>query len=172
MLHVLRWLFVLSILLSATPVAAEDTATGRLNTALALLPESSQVAAGTVVIEVGPIPSLPGALGGFYPQERRIVLAPALFEDGVDITVLATMLLHELVHARQYAGRAPGERACYEDEIEAFRAQAIFWMDAYGPNGKQPATSRAEIGLNNLVMAHRRGVLDQWVRPAYAEICR
>jgi hypothetical protein len=168
----LRLFFVLAILLSATPAAAEDTATGRLNTALALLPESSQVAARTVVIEVAPIPSLPGALGGFYPQERRIVLRPVLFEDGVDIAVLATMLLHELVHVQQYANRSPGERACYEDEIEAFRAQAIFWMDAYGPNGKQPATSRTEIGLNNLVMAHRRGILDQWVVPSYVEICR
>jgi len=207
-LRILRLLLVLCLFLSAASVAAEETpapvsdtvrsfdtdsresSTGRLNAALGLLPENSQAAARTVTIEVAPVSSPSGALGGFYPQEHRIVLSPALLAEDVDIAVLATMLIHELVHVQQYAERSvsqtgtersasqtgadrgPDERSCYPDEIEAFRAMATFWMDVYGPNGKQPAASRTEIGLNNLVMAHRRDVLEEWVTPAYVEICR
>ena len=73
-------------------------------------------------------PGLRSQAGAFFPDTGRIELAPDL---DLTTTYGQSFLLHELVHAAQFAEGADGRAACPAAlEAEAYRVQAQFLQEA------------------------------------------
>jgi hypothetical protein len=97
--------------------------------------------------------------------ESEIVVDDALVQAG-ETDVLAALLVHEATHLdRAIAGTACWyDDACtdlangvrMEEEIAAHRAEADWWIAAYGSDGKRFAF-RADHGMNLLVRAYLAG---------------
>ena len=83
---------------------------------------------------------------------------------GVSADVLAAVLIHETMHVAQYQKRSglrsPAE--CIEDEIEAFAAEAQWWAERHGKDGKLDP-NEAEQQMNRLVLAWQAELLEAFV---------
>ena len=97
---------------------------------------------------------------GYYsPARNRIVVSDELRDAGAP--ALAAVLIHETMHVAQYRERS-GRRSpaeCIEDEIEAFKAEAQWWFEWHGHNGKDRPDNEAEQHMNDLLDAW----LDEWL---------
>ena len=110
--------------------------------------------------------------GYYFPAHNRIVVKEELRNASAD--VLAAVLIHETMHVAQYRERSglrsPAE--CIEDEIEAFKAEAQWWAERHGRNGKDQA-NLTEQRMNNLVRAWLNERLEEFVllSDGYQEQC-
>jgi hypothetical protein len=107
---------------------------------------------GTVLlVALGP---LDDEWGHYTPEVGVIVVDPAL--DGAGPRTVATLLAHELTHARRdLTGQvradeeADGaETACVADEHEAQLNELEVWRAIFGPEGKADATHTYERQVN------------------------
>lgn len=100
--------------------------------------------------------------GRYSPIRNRIEVNEELRDASAD--VLAAVLIHETLHVAQYQERS-GRRSpaeCVEDEIEAFAAEAQWWAEQHGDDGKEEQ-SEAERHLNGLLLAWQLGMLEAFV---------
>lgn len=115
------------------------------------------IAAGTEVV-FGPAQGY----GYFNPAHSRIVVNEDLRDASADVQ--AAVLIHETMHVAQYQVRkglrSPAQ--CVEDEIEAFKAEAEWWADRHGHEGKANP-SQAEKRMNDLVHAWLNELLEAFV---------
>jgi hypothetical protein len=115
---------------------------------------------GTVLlVALGP---LDDEWGHHTPQAGVIVVDPAL--EGADPRTVATLLAHELTHARrELTGQvradeeADGpEAACVADEHEAQLNELQVWQTTFGPEGKAGATHAYERQVNLELARYQR----------------
>lgn len=113
-----------------------------------------------------------GSYGYYSPSRSRIVVSEEIRDESADVQ--AAVLIHETIHVAQYSDskkkRSPAE--CITEEIEAFKAEAQWWAERYGRDGKdQP--NRVEQRMNNLVLAWRAERLEEFVllSDGYQEQC-
>ena len=111
---------------------------------------------------------------GYYsPSRNRIVVSEDLRD--ADADVLAAVLIHETMHVAQYQERR-GPRTpagCIEDEIQAFKAEAQWWFEWHGHNGKDRLDSDVEQHMNELLDAWLDEYLEAFVllSDGYQEQC-
>ena len=111
--------------------------------------------------------------GYYFPAHNRIVVSEELRYASAD--VLAAVLIHETVHVAQYQKRrglrSPAE--CVENEIEAFKAEAQWWSEWHGQDGKARPDGDAERHMNELLKAWRNEWLEAFVllSDGYQEQC-
>lgn len=113
-----------------------------------------------------------GSYGYYSPSRNRIVVSEEIRDESAD--VLGAVLIHETIHVAQYRDskkkRSPAE--CITEEIEAFKAEAQWWAERYGRDGKdQP--NRVEQRMNNLIQAWLDKRLEEFVllSDGYQEQC-
>lgn len=97
---------------------------------------------------------------------RSYIKIASRFVDGQEADVLAALLVHEATHVDRYVhGTACSfTETCtilsngveLEEEVAAHRAEAEWWIAAYGENGKRFALGY-DYGMNELVDAYRDG---------------
>ncbi len=100
--------------------------------------------------------------GRYSVARNRIQVSAELRGGSVD--VLAAVLIHETMHVAQYQMRSgrrlPAE--CVEDEIEAFAAEAQWWAERHGEDGKRNP-NEAEHRMNGLMRAWQSELLEVFV---------
>jgi hypothetical protein len=76
-------------------------------------------------------------VGALYSARRRWLAVNVRWHDA-DPKAVATLLSHELSHARDFAANRPiwTSAGCFETEQVAFKTQAAVWEAFYGPRGK------------------------------------
>ncbi len=110
--------------------------------------------------------------GYYFPAHNRIVVREELRNASAD--VLAAVLIHETMHVAQYRERSglrsPAE--CVEDEIEAFKAEAQWWAEWHGHDGKDNP-NQVEQRMNELMYAWLTELLEAFVllSDGYQEQC-
>lgn len=94
-----------------------------------------------------------GGLASYRSNDRTLTVDPA-FVAG-DPRAVATLLVHETLHALYDAGMRSGAtgRACIDEEADAFAAQSAFWASQWGPAGRPDATTDLEVELNRTLQA-------------------
>ena len=77
------------------------------------------------------------AKGLFEPWNNRVLLDESLRDESQYVRV--AWLVHELMHAWRHADDhlVSTPEQCFEDETLAFRAQARWWYEKFGRNGKR-----------------------------------
>jgi hypothetical protein len=110
-------------------------------------------------------------LGAFRTDPYSIQISSSVTRE--DPKSIASILAHELTHARQLIAHATDGRAieCYGFEEEAFANQLQFWTGLYGESGKPGARSRVDRALNALIEEQRRGRISDEIRQLYADEC-
>ena len=113
-----------------------------------------------------------GWSGRYSPLRNRIQVNEELRGGSAD--VLAAVLIHETMHVAQYQQRS-GRRSpaeCVEDEIEAFAAEAQWWAQRYGEEGKHDP-DEVEQNMNGLMRAWQLEILEAFVllSDSYQEQC-
>ena len=110
-----------------------------------------------------------------YSVQRRTIEIDSRWTDAEPAT-LAAVLAHEATHAQDAVNgylAAGGASACIDSEVRAFRTSALFWLDAFGPDGKPIVTSDLERQLN--LIAQREvsdpASLEAVVRQTYTGQC-
>jgi hypothetical protein len=80
---------------------------------------------------------MPGDVAGLYSARRRWIAINLRWKDA-DPKAIATLLSHELSHARDFFGDKAiwTSDGCFQTEQDAFRTQAQVWEAFYGPGGK------------------------------------
>lgn len=80
---------------------------------------------------------MPSDIAGLYSARRRWIAINVRWRDA-DPRAIATLLSHELSHARDFFGQKPiwTSSGCFETEQIAFRAQAQVWEAFFGAAGK------------------------------------
>jgi hypothetical protein len=94
-----------------------------------------------------------GGLASYRANDRTLTVDPAFVAS--DQRAVATLLVHETLHALYDAGQRSGEtgRACIDEEADAFAAQSAFWASQWGPDGRPDATTDLELELNRTLLA-------------------
>ena len=110
---------------------------------------------------------------GRYSHARNRITVSNELRDASD-DVLAAVLIHETIHVVQYQkrGRPVSPAECIEREIDAFKAEAQWWAERHGRNGKDQA-NLTEQRMNNLVRAWLNERLEEFVllSDGYQEQC-
>jgi hypothetical protein len=103
-----------------------------------------------VILRVAPVS---GGLASYRAADRTLSVDPAFA--GVDPRALASLLVHETLHAIYDAAHKTGVegRACIDEEVAAFGAQSAFWAHHWGPEGRPDASSDLERDLNRALSA-------------------
>jgi hypothetical protein len=103
-----------------------------------------------VTLRVAPVT---GGLASYRAADRTLSVDPPFAE--ADPRALATLLVHETLHAIYDAAGRTGVsgRACIDEEVAAFGAQAAFWAHHWGPDGRADASSDLERDLNRTLTA-------------------
>jgi hypothetical protein len=111
---------------------------------------------------------VPGALAAFRGSDRTLSVDSELA--GADPRAVATLLVHETVHAILDATGRSGKRgrACIDEEALAFAAQAAFWAHQFGPSGHPEPTSALEAQLNRTLAAAEDDALTAMVISSFA----
>jgi len=147
------------MLVIATPASASPTASSPLGDALDLL-EGVQDADGTpfsaVVHSLGltfdfvPLPTI--FYGAYQRRAKRVLLNSRLLDE--DATVLASVIAHELQHARDYEQIRLGALSpdCTELEVRAFEAQSRTWRTLWP--AELPTTTRVEQDLTRVSVTY------------------
>ena len=107
-----------------------------------------------------------GAEGVHQSYSNRILLDEKLREESHYVRV--AVLVHELFHARparDYSNYTP--KKCFEEETLAFSAQAKWWFEKFGRNGKDNPTDAEERENSNMEawLAGRIGAGVRQARP-------
>lgn len=106
-----------------------------------------------VILLVEPVPAEEG-WGLFDTDAREVIIDPSLTT--LHQISLATLLVHELTHVRDFAdGRTQAEiaalgpdAACLEGEVRAMLAEVQFWAGHYQPDGKDRPEHEYERWMN------------------------
>jgi hypothetical protein len=103
-----------------------------------------------VVLRVEPVA---GGLASYRASDRTLTVDPEFAT--ADARAVATLLVHETLHAIYDAGHRSGEagRACIEEEVQAFSAQSAFWAHEWGPDGRPDPATELERELNRTLAA-------------------
>lgn len=97
--------------------------------------------------------ALRNAWGAFVLQRGGSVISINESLLDADPNDAAAVLIHEATHANDLATR-PGldtPAGCIQTEVRARRNEIAFWLDQYGPQGKQPPANRYEAQQNYLL---------------------
>jgi hypothetical protein len=126
-----------------------------LRAALRLVEAYPPTAAWPAFLRDYGVPIRFGATGGghsglasYRAADRALTVEPRLAE--LDPRVLATLLVHETVHAIYDARGISGAsgRACIDEEAHAFAVQSAFWAHHFGLGGQGAPGSDVERELN------------------------
>jgi len=172
---------VAAMLVPNAGAGAEDLpySDGRVVGALALLDAGPTTAdlhgvlnANHVAIHF--LPMAPGIYAR-YSVARHTIEIDDRWMDGDDIT-LAAVIAHEATHAQDAVSgylASGGANACIDSEVRAFRRSALFWIDAYGPNGKAEPQNDLDLQLNAVAERLQRDPLGlaDLVRQTYHQQC-
>jgi hypothetical protein len=106
-----------------------------------------------VALRFGPVAGAPATLAAYRAEGRTLTVGEQ--HAGLAPGVLATLIVHEMVHALYDANRATGKsgRACIDEEVEAFATQAAFWAHLHGPAGMPAPGNAVEQELNRVLQA-------------------
>ncbi len=140
----------------ATPARLSSTlaqlrAAGPLGASLADVPAATGVRVT--------LADLPGAWGAYDGRHNLIALSPGVVADSTQAA--ATVLAHELTHARQ---QRQGVSDCVEREVEATRNEAQIWQTLTG--GWWPSNTPLRFQENLLLAQYLAGgdaALNDWI---------
>jgi hypothetical protein len=114
------------------------------------------------------VAAVPGALAAFRASDRTLSVDPDLV--GADPRAVATLLVHETVHAILDATGGSGKSglACIDEEARAFAAQSAFWAAQVGPAGRPEPATALEKELNHTLAAAEDDALPALVISSFA----
>src|SRR6266540_1426633 len=122
-------------------------------------------------VEVGVARLPPGAVGAFAPRFYSIQLSLAIMDAPPES--IAAVLIHEMTHANQMIeqGVSGEDLGCYDLEIQAFEASAVYWFGIYGRGGKARPTHWLDRELNETLQEYNNHQITRRVRQAYGHEC-
>jgi hypothetical protein len=158
-------LVLVAVLLAPAPVHAAADGDALLSHALAMLGQLTDqfgnsyvtvIKANGVTFEIAPLP--PDIYGRYARQPRRALLSTRRLDE--DATVLASIIAHELRHARDgdllAFGLIPDD--CVEREAGAFEAQARVWRALW--TGDLSTGTTIETGITRMTQRYEAEGLD------------
>jgi hypothetical protein len=127
------------------------------------------VAAFPPSVQVGDLPQ--DVLGLFRGRPFSVQISSGI--TGADPASVATVLFHELIHARQQIQRGTTGRAidCFGDEQEAFDTAASYWGSVFGQRGKPNPSHWLDNVLNQTLADYIANRTAASVRANYGHQC-
>jgi hypothetical protein len=147
----------LSPLPTPRPSTSRPAPDPRLTAALGLIRDYPPTAAWPAFLErfgvTLRVASVSGGLASYRSADRTLTVDPPFA--GADPRALATLLVHETLHAVYDAAGRTGVsgRACIDEEVAAFGVQSAFWAHQWGPEGRPDAGDDLERDLNRTLAA-------------------
>src|SRR6266540_2423470 len=122
-------------------------------------------------VEVGVERQPQSAGGAFAPRFYSIQLSLAIMDAPPES--IAAVLIHEMTHANQMIeqGVSGEDLGCYDLEIQAFEASAVYWFGIYGRGGKARPTHWLDRELNETLQEYNNHQITRRVRQAYGHEC-